>query len=118
MTDLDLHKQICTELTDMYIQKNHDYGNSFQDSIDKFGIVAAAVRINDKTNRLCTLCNKSEYERQVKSETISDTFLDLANYCILAEMALRKEQNKHVSDGSITLTIDEKGDVSVVEGGL
>ena len=115
MTDVELHKQICTELTDLYKQKNHDYGNSFQDSIDKFGIVAAAVRINDKTNRLCTLCTKSEYERQVKNETISDTFIDLANYCILAEMALRKEQMR-MKDDSIIIAIDGQGNTEVLEG--
>ena len=37
---------ITDELKDTYIKKNHDYGNSFDKSIDKFGLTAAVVRMS------------------------------------------------------------------------
>lgn len=33
-----------------YEKKNHDYGDSFNQSLDKFGLVASVVSIGDKMN--------------------------------------------------------------------
>ena len=43
---------IANMMTDLYARKNRDYGNSFDKSMDKFGLVVAAIRIGDKVNRL------------------------------------------------------------------
>lgn len=74
------HKEICEELNKIYATKNHDYGNSFKDVRDKIPN-AILVRVLDKTNRLTQLMTKGE--QQVKDESIKDTLLDLANYCIM-----------------------------------
>jgi hypothetical protein len=71
-----------------YKKKNHDYGNSFDESLDKFGLVASAVRLSDKLNRFNNLINK---ENQV-DESIRDTLLDAANYCVMTVMWLDKQQ--------------------------
>lgn len=82
---------ITDELKDTYIKKNHDYGNSFNKSIDKFGLTAAVVRMNDKMERLNSLLNK---DAKV-NESIRDTVMDLANYCIMTAMYLdNKKENK------------------------
>ena len=73
-----------------YIAKNHDYGNSFDQSLDKFGLIASIVRMSDKMNRLETLVAK---KAQVKDESIKDTLLDLANYSIMTVMWLNKNNN-------------------------
>lgn len=70
-----------------YCKKNHDYGNSFDRSLDKFGIVASAIRIGDKMNRLETL---TQSEAQVYGESIRDTLLDMANYAIMTVMWMDK----------------------------
>ena len=70
-----------------YAAKNHDYGNSFDKSLDKFGIVASIVRMGDKMNRIESLTNK---EAKVNDESIKDTLLDLANYAIMTVMWLDK----------------------------
>ena len=64
-----------------YEAKNHDYGNSVQNTYDLFGDISFLTRINDKINRLNTLCTKDEMK--VKDESINDTILDLANYAVL-----------------------------------
>lgn len=81
---------ITDELKDTYIKKNHDYGNSFDKSIDKFGLTAAVVRMNDKMERLNSLLNK---DAKV-DESIRDTVMDLANYCIMTAMYLDNKKEK------------------------
>lgn len=92
MDRIQMHKELCKQLNKIYEQKNHDYGNSFGETFDKLGIVSAVTRISDKYNRLVSLCMKSEEERKVKDESISDTLLDMANYCIMTVIELRKNK--------------------------
>lgn len=86
----DAFDAITDELKDTYIKKNHDYGNSFDKSIDKFGLTAAVVRMNDKIERLNSLLNK---DAKV-DESIRDTVMDLANYCIMTAMYLDNKEKK------------------------
>lgn len=82
---------ITTNMTKTYAAKNHDYGNSFDQSLDKFGLLAAMVRMGDKMNRLESLANK---KAMVKDESIKDTLLDLANYAIMTVMRLNNNQKE------------------------
>ena len=79
--------ELANEMTDLYARKNRDYGNSFDKSMDKFGLVVSAIRIGDKVNRLQSLVAKKG-ETQVKDESIADTFMDLACYAIMTHMWL------------------------------
>ena len=90
-----MHKDICVELNNTYAKKNKDYGNSFGETFNKLGIISAVTRITDKYNRLVSLCTLPDEERMVRDETISDTLLDMANYCIMTEIALREESVKN-----------------------
>lgn len=72
-------------MTDLYARKNRDYGNSFDKSMDKFGMVVSAIRIGDKVNRLQSLVAKKG-QAEVKDESIADTFMDLACYAIMTYM--------------------------------
>lgn len=94
MNKIEMHKDICVELNNTYAKKNKDYGNSFGETFNKLGIISAVTRITDKYNRLVSLCTLPDEERMVRDETISDTLLDMANYCIMTEIALREEQIK------------------------
>ncbi len=100
---VQLHKDICKELNDIYQCKNHDYGDSFNETFNKLGIISAVTRITDKHNRLVSLCTLPEEERKVKDESISDTLIDMANYCIMTEMALRMK-NKDCEEMSLSDT--------------
>lgn len=61
-----IHWTICRDLHDTY---------------------AILIRLNDKLNRLETLMNGAE--QHVSDESVEDTLLDLANYCIM-ELVERK----------------------------
>lgn len=79
---------ITKSMTKTYAAKNHDYGNSFEQSLDEFGLVASAVRLGDKMNRIKSLIKK---EAQVKDESIKDTLQDMANYAIMTVMWMSKD---------------------------
>lgn len=93
----ELHKKITSDMHNVYLAKNNDYGNSVHDTYKKYGITSFLVRMEDKLNRLYTLTTK---KAMVEDEKIEDTLLDLANYSVLAIMELKgyeleeKLQNK------------------------
>ena len=78
------HQEIIQENLALFIRKNQDYGDSFQD----FQMIGIIVRLNDKINRLLTLMRNKTL--QVKDEAIEDTMNDLYNYGILALMYKEK----------------------------
>lgn len=82
---------ITQNMAKTYAAKNHDYGNSFEQSLDKFGLVASVVRLGDKMNRIESLTKK---EAQVKDESIKDTLLDMANYAIMTVMWMNKKSGE------------------------
>lgn len=92
MDKIQMHEDLCKELNEIYKKKNHDYGNSFGETFDKLGIISAVTRISDKYNRLVSLCTLPEEERMVKDESITDTLLDMANYCIMTMIELHKDE--------------------------
>lgn len=94
MNRVQKHKELCEQLNETYARKNSDYGNSFGQTFDKLGIISAVTRISDKYNRLCALATKPEEERKVKDESITDTLLDMANYCLMTVIELHKDKNK------------------------
>lgn len=74
--------EILERLEVVLVKKNIDYGNSFDKSLDEWGISIGGARIGDKLNRLKQLLN-SEHKQQVEDESLMDTVLDLAGYSIL-----------------------------------
>lgn len=67
----------------VFCRKNHDYGNSFEKSLDTFGLVAGIVRMSDKFERLVSLNDPSK-DAQIASESLVDTLEDLSNYAAMA----------------------------------
>jgi hypothetical protein len=106
ISNVQKHMGLCNELNNTYKSKNKDYGNSFGETYQKLGIVSAVSRIYDKCNRLVTLCTKPEGERKVKDESLRDTLMDMANYCLLTVIEL-DEQMKLSEKYSIETDIEE-----------
>lgn len=94
MKNLSKFETITSELYDTYKKKNSDYGNSFDKSLDEWGLQAAAFRMDDKMNRFKSLVKNSSFK--VKDESIMDTLKDLANYCIMTVMYLENGDTKNV----------------------
>lgn len=72
----------------VFCRKNHDYGNSFEKSLDTFGLVAGIVRMSDKFERLVSLNDPSK-DAQIASESLIDTLEDLSNYAAMAACWLK-----------------------------
>lgn len=86
---LSPHTRILNELSNIYDTKNTDYGNSFELDFEEFGMVAGIIPLGNKLRRIKQL-NKNE--NQVKTESIEDSLLDLANYAILTLMEVRRKE--------------------------
>lgn len=86
----DLYTEIINELHNTYKKKNHDYGNSFSVLYSKFGLKSVVIRLWDKLLRIETLLTS---EAQV-DESIRDTLMDMANYCIMTVMELDQPKQK------------------------
>lgn len=89
MNQIEEHKKLVEFLHDVYVRKNHDYGDSFSRSFGKYGVTAALVRMEDKWNRLENLAGGGK--QRVLDEGLRDTCLDLANYCLMTVMELDRK---------------------------
>ena len=78
--------------------KNKDYGDSFSRSVDKFGIIAAVVRLEDKLNRLENLTANGDKEK-VKDESLADTALDISGYGLLLYKYLKERERTSKQNG-------------------
>lgn len=85
MDKIERHQELLDNLHELYINKNHDYGDSVHDTYIKYGLTSFLVRLEDKLNRARALSNK---EALINDEKINDTLLDMANYAILAVMEI------------------------------
>ena len=83
---------IVKEMTELYAKKNHDYGNSFDESCDKIGTGYPLGRLLDKMNRLIA-CMGKEDEMQI-NESIEDTLKDLACYSVMTLSYLKRKKSK------------------------
>ena len=86
---------ITDKMNKTYEAKNNDYGDSFTKVRNKYPN-SIVIRLNDKLNRLESLMNGNK--QMVSNESIDDTLIDMANYCImeLVEREIENERRKKV----------------------
>ena len=95
MSKYEVHAKICEELTQIYYNKNQDYGDSF--AIVRAKVPdAIRVRLWDKMLRLDNLLSGAD--ALVQSETIEDTLKDMANYCLMELIERQLEKEKENAD--------------------
>lgn len=95
MSKYEIHAKICEELTQIYYNKNQDYGDSF--AIVRAKVPdAIRVRLWDKMLRLDNLLSGAD--ALVQSETIEDTLKDMANYCLMELIERQIEKEKDNAD--------------------
>lgn len=90
-TVVEFHSEICDTIKELYIKKNADYGNSFGNARKAVPFYTLG-KLYDKFSRINKLMR--DPARNVFDETIEDTLLDLANYCIM-ELAERRWEQEH-----------------------
>jgi len=88
------------EMEKIAVAKNKDYAgskdpfNNFK-QVELLGVTTLEkgilVRMSDKMSRICNLIDK---ENVVKDEKITDTLIDLANYCIILKCYLEVKNEK------------------------
>lgn len=81
---------ILKQMSETFEAKNHDYGNSFEESLNKWGLIASVVRMNDKINRLGSLAGQAEIAKV--NEKLEDTAMDLAVYAVMTAMWLKENK--------------------------
>lgn len=74
--------ELCDKMKVTHAVKDADYGSSFHFSFIEEGMAMPRIRIGDKFNRFKTL-TKNPDTQKVKEESIVDTLLDMACYCIM-----------------------------------
>lgn len=91
----DPFESVLLEMAAVHEAKNADYGDSYGLSAKLLRqpvVVGLLHRMTDKLARACRLVQNGT--AAVKEESLKDTLLDLANYAVLAVVALEKEQEK------------------------
>lgn len=88
ISDVTRFETIINNMLDTFKRKNHDYGDSFRQSMNEEGLAAARIRMGDKWNRFKNLSKGNI--AQVNDESIRDTLLDLAVYSIITMIWLDK----------------------------
>lgn len=76
-------------MTEITAKKNHDYSSAADPfanfkTIESYGIgteIGFITRMSDKLSRIANFARQGELK--VKDESVEDTLLDLANYCLL-----------------------------------
>lgn len=89
-TKAERHAEICKTLTETYINKNHDYGDSFGETYQDLGIISAVTRMTDKMNRIKNTAKGRTLKAQ--DEKLEDSVLDLANYSIMLYIELMEDK--------------------------
>ena len=87
-------KKIQKEMYDLFVKKNRDYGDGFV----KQKLSGAFFDMKRKWTRLKTIFKEGEIsnleEVNVGEETVIDTLIDLANYCVLTCIRIKMGRKK------------------------
>jgi hypothetical protein len=81
-------EKVAKEMVDLLVSKQKDYGPK---NILEFGLIGVLIRTNDKIERLKNLYGVKDgtfREKVAKNESILDTWKDLGNYSIIAQMLI------------------------------
>ena len=81
-------REIADSLSNLYEKKNKAYGDSFGSTFEKLGIISAVTQISHKYNRLVNLAVNPDIDNL--GESIEDTLKDMASYCIMTLIELKK----------------------------
>ena len=91
MANAELFKKITEKMYEVYKAKNADYGDSFNITRNEYPN-AILIRLQDKFLRLKQLY-RNNFKANVQNESVKDTLMDMANYCILELIAITEQEN-------------------------
>ena len=91
LDEMVMFENVCKQMSNLYYKKNEDYGDSFSKSFKEYGLTMSCIRLEDKLNRLKAFNKNGKIE--VKSESIRDTLIDLANYAVMTIIEIDRMEN-------------------------
>ncbi len=112
---IEFHKAATAKMHEICKAKNADYAGSKGGAdafanfrmVEHFGIASVEqgmlTRMSDKFSRLASFVEQGTLK--VKDESVEDTLLDFANYCLLFAGYLRGK-NSNSSKGSSSVTVN------------
>lgn len=123
---MKFHSDCCQKMIEVTKAKNADYTGTSDDPFFNFTRVEAVgiantetgflTRMFDKFARITTFVNKGVL--LVKDESVEDTLIDLANYCILFAGYIKSKRNQpQDTPGSIRLFCNRHG-LFYISGGV
>lgn len=99
---MEFHRQCCDKMIAVTKAKNADYTGTSGDPfanfsrVEEVGICSTEqgflTRMFDKFSRITSFVQKGVL--QVKDESVEDTLIDLANYCILMAGYIRSRRDE------------------------
>lgn len=82
---------ILDNMKEILKKKNQDYGNSFHEDYQEFGITTSLIRLSDKFRRF-----KSLVKTGISNfEGVEDTLKDIIGYCTLTLIELQDCNSKN-----------------------
>lgn len=111
---IEMHRKLCELMVQITLKKNNDYAGAGDDPFQNFRQIGHLIgnksaveigfltRMSDKLSRIGSFVTTGQLH--VKDESVEDTLLDLANYCLLFIGFLQSEKQKakfaqaHVAD--------------------
>lgn len=80
---------VLDKVYELHELKAADYGPSFDELWDEYGVTSLIIRLSDKLNRLKQLTRTGV--QHVKDESIADTLLDICSYSALGLCAMQRD---------------------------
>ena len=89
--EIEIFNDYAKSLTEIFARKRNDYGQTTTETFEKFGPISMLVRMHDKLGRLDNLLGFGKYPQY---ESAEDTLIDLANYCLITLIEIRKQEEE------------------------
>ena len=88
-------QRINKEQYELFAKKQHDYGpgNISMGGNKELSLLALAIRMNDKVQRLLNILHNNKGETTVE-ESLKDTFQDLSVYGVIAQIVSNDKWGK------------------------
>lgn len=83
-------KSITDRMLETYAAKNELYGDSFNQLMHEYGLIAGVIPLDNKVRRIKNIIKGTE----VKYESLEDSLMDLANYAIITLIHLKEQESE------------------------
>lgn len=113
------HREIIENLNKIYQVKNKTYSDAASKNFDKYGLIYYLIKLSEKLDRLQSINLLPEIDSknmQVQTcESLNDTLMDIANYCIMAAIDLGFVTEKEIDNDTFIYSEDSKRNITAID---